>query len=72
MGLTMYKGGVDPLQVVSLWVHQEQLVGDDGHGEQQHGTTRHGQRECTDPQPRDTSIILLYNKKYTLQSCLRS
>ena len=49
--VTVDEGAVEPLHVVAVGEGEQNLVGQDGDGEQEHGTHRHREGECAQPQP---------------------
>lgn len=57
----MYQGTVEPFDVIAVWVQDEDLIGDDGDGEKQHGPNGDGQRERAEPgaDPVDGDLVIV-------------
>lgn len=49
MSLTMDKRAIEPFDVVTIWIHDHDLITEDGHRQQKDCTKRHCQGKCTQP-----------------------
>ena len=63
--LTMYKWAIKPFDVVTIRIHNHNLIAADWHGQQKDCTKRHCQGKGAQPKPTKSHVLNINNEKWS-------